>query len=261
MVDMRLNFVLKIFQAWFGQRNNLRIALSSVGDVVITTDTDGNVTFLSPAAQHLTGWTQADALGNALHSILKVVHEDGRFAGEEPAAKALREGVAVEWANHTRLIGKDGAQMPVAGRAAPIRDAKGNVAGTVLVFQNMTGWTGQGRHERDPLSYSERIIATVKEPFLVLDESLQVKTANRSFYQTFRVTQGDTEGALIYDLGDGQWNHPDLRALLDEVQSGSRAFSDCYIKRNFPTIGGRTMRLNARRLEPSISPPGLLSSR
>jgi PAS domain S-box-containing protein len=258
MFDMRLNFVLKILQAWFGQRDSLRIALSSVGDVVVTTDTDGNVTFLSPAAQHLTGWTQADALGKALHSILKVVHEDGRFAAEDPAAKASREGVAVEWANHTRLTGKDGAEMPVAGRAAPIHDAKGNVAGTVLVFQNMTGRSGQGRRAQDPLSYAERIIATIRAPFLVLDESLQVKMANRSFYQTFRVTQDETEGVLIYDLGYGQWNRPDLRTLLDEVQSGSQAFSDCYVKHNFPTIGDRTMRLNARRLEPSNSRPGLI---
>jgi PAS domain-containing protein len=73
MFDMRLNFVRKILRAWFGQRDSLRIELSSVGDVVITTDTDGNVIFLSPAAQHLTGWTQADALGNALHSILKLL--------------------------------------------------------------------------------------------------------------------------------------------------------------------------------------------
>ncbi|SOE97189.1 PAS domain S-box-containing protein [Burkholderia sp. D7] len=258
MFDMRLNFVRKILQAWFGQRDSLRIALSSVGDVVITTDTDGNVSFLSPAAQHLTGWTQADALGNALHSILKVVHEDGRFAAEDPAAKALREGVAVEWASHTRLIGKDGAQMPVAGRAAPIRDARGNVAGTVLVFQNMTGRSGQGRHAQDPLSYAERIIAAIRAPLLVLDESLQVKMANRSFYQTFRVTQDDTEGDLIYDLGDGQWTRPDVRALLDGVQSGGQAFSDCYVEHSFPAIGERTMRLNARRLELDNSRPGFI---
>jgi PAS domain-containing protein len=125
-----------------------------------------------------------------------------------------------------------------------------------FVRQILQAWFG--RHARDPLYYAERIIATIREPFLVFDESLQVKAANRSFYQTFRLTQDDTEGVSIYDLGDGQWNRPDLRALLDQVQLGSQAFRDCYVKHNFPTIGKRTMRLNARRLEPSNGRPGLL---
>ncbi|AME28196.1 hybrid sensor histidine kinase/response regulator [Burkholderia sp. PAMC 26561] len=116
----------------------------------------------------------------------------------------------------------------------------------------------QGLRARDLLSYAERIIVTIREPFLVLNESLQVKMANRSFYQTFRVTQGETEKVSIYDLGDGQWNQPDFRALLDDVKSGSQAIGDCYVKHNFPTIGDKTMRVNARRLEPGNSHPGLI---
>lgn len=116
----------------------------------------------------------------------------------------------------------------------------------------------QGLRARDLLSYAERIIVTIREPFLVLNESLQVKMANRSFYQTFRVTQDETEKVSIYDLGDGQWNQPDVRTLLEDVKSGSQAINDCYVKHNFPTIGHKTMRVNARRLEPGNSHPGLI---
>jgi PAS domain S-box-containing protein len=236
----------------------LRVTLSSIGDAVITTDISGNVTFLNPVAQSLTGWTQEDAVGKSLDVVFKIINEETRLPVEDPAAKALREGVVVDLAKHTLLIAKDGTERPVEDSAAPIRNAKGNVAGAALVFRDATERRRQEQHVQDALTYADNIIATMREPFLVLDEDLRVKTANRSFYQTFHVSQEETEGCLIYDLGAGQWNNPGLRTLLDEVLAGRHAVSDCNVEHDFPEIGKRIMLLNARHFESIKSQSGLI---
>jgi PAS domain S-box-containing protein len=248
----------EIAEALREQREWLRVTLSSIGDAVITTDIYGKVTFLNPVAQSLTGWTEEDAVGKSLDIVFKIVDEETRLPVDDPAAKALREGVVVDLAKHTLLIAKDGTERPVADRAAPIRNGKGNVAGAVLVFRDATESRRQEQHVQDALTYADNIIATMREPFLVLDEDLRVKTANRSFYQTFHVSQEETEGCLIYDLGAGQWNNPDLRTLLDEVLAGRHAVSDCHVEHDFPEIGKRIMLLNARHFESIKSQSGLI---
>ena len=74
----------------------------------------------------------------------------------------------------------------------------------------------QEPHER-PASMAERIIASVREPFLVLDQHLRVKSANRAFYLQFQATPDETEGRCVCDLGNGRWDLPDLRSLLQEA--------------------------------------------
>jgi len=108
------------------------------------------------------------------------------------------------------------------------------------------------------LAHAEDIIATLREPFLVLDESLRVCTANAAFYRDFRVSQDETEGRLIYDLGDGQWNIPQLRTLLGQVQSEVHSVEDFAVEHTFPEIGCRIMLLNARRLPVESGSPGVI---
>ena len=96
--------------------------------------------------------------------------------------------------------------------------------------------------------YAEDIIATVREPLVVLDAELKVVTANRSFYRTFQVEPAETEGRLVYDLGNRQWDIPRLRELLEKVLPTNTAFDDYAVKHDFETIGLRTMLLNARRI-------------
>ena len=107
------------------QREWLRVTLSSIGDAVITTDTDGLVTFLNPVAESLTGWTQAEATGIPLETVFKIINEETRRIVENPATRALREGLVVGLANHTLLIAKDGTERPIDDSAAPIRNAGG----------------------------------------------------------------------------------------------------------------------------------------
>jgi PAS domain-containing protein len=102
--------------------------------------------------------------------------------------------------------------------------------------------------DRPASDYAEAIVQTVREPLLVLDAHLRVKLANRAFYQTFKLPLDKPIGRLIYELGDGQWNIPNLRKLLDELLPTNGHFDDYLVEHDFPDIGRRTMLLNARRL-------------
>lgn len=97
-------------------------------------------------------------------------------------------------------------------------------------------------------AYAQNIVDTVRVPLLMLDSSLRVKSANRAFYQTFRVSAEETEGSLIYELGNGQWDIPGLRTLLEEIIPLNSVFNDYELEHSFPAIGRRVMLLNAREL-------------
>jgi PAS domain S-box-containing protein len=125
-------------EALHEQREWLRVTLSSIGDAVITTDTKGSITYLNPVAISLTGWSQEDAAGIPLDLVFKIINEETRQTAENPATRALREGLVVGLANHTLLIAKDGTELAIDDSAAPIRNANGEVAGVVLVFRDVT---------------------------------------------------------------------------------------------------------------------------
>jgi PAS domain S-box-containing protein len=118
-------------------RDLLQTTISSIGDGVITTDATGKVAFLNPIAQSLTGWTQAEAAGKTLEEIFNISDEETGAAVDNPAAKVLREGIVASLTDHTVLTAKNGRQIPIDDSAAPIRGAKGNVTGVVLVFRDV----------------------------------------------------------------------------------------------------------------------------
>jgi len=120
------------------QREWYRVTLSSIGDAVITTDTQGKVTFLNPVAEMMTGWKTAEAAGRPLENVFDIINEETREPAINPVAKVLREGTVVGLANHTALIAKDGTQTSIEDSAAPIRDASGNITGAVMVFHDVT---------------------------------------------------------------------------------------------------------------------------
>ena len=105
---------------------------------MIATDTEGNVRFLNSVAQELTAWKEHEAEGQPLGSVFKIVNEQTRKTVENPALRALKEGVIVGLANHTILIARDGTERPIDDSAAPIRDADGKTVGAVLVFRDIT---------------------------------------------------------------------------------------------------------------------------
>jgi len=108
--------------------------------------------------------------------------------------------------------------------------------------------TGMNEQVTAARNYAESIVATIAEPLLILDKSLRVKSANGAFYKTFKVTRQETESVLVYDLGDGQWNIPRLRELLEEILPQKAAIHDFDVTHNFPAIGERVMLLNAQEI-------------
>ena len=180
--------------------------------------------------------------------MFRIVNEESRRTVENPATRALREGVVVGLANHTLLIARDGTERSIDDSAAPIRDDQGTVAGVVLVFRDITDRRQLERGIADARAYAENIVATVREPLVVLDAELRVRSASRSFYRTFHGTPEETEGRYLYDLGNGQWDIPRLQTLLEEILPQNGHCDDFEVEHKFEHIGRRTMLLNARRI-------------
>ena len=120
------------------QAERLRTTLASIGDAVITTDLHGRITNMNAVAESLTGWANADAIGQTLDAVFKIVNEETRGGVENPATRALKDGVIVGLANHTVLIARDGSELPIDDSAAPIRCKEGEIVGCVLVFRDVT---------------------------------------------------------------------------------------------------------------------------
>lgn len=97
-------------------------------------------------------------------------------------------------------------------------------------------------------TYIRTVVDTLREPFLVLDEDLKVISANKTFYSFFKVIKHETEGKRVYDLGNGQWNIPKLKILLEDILPKNTHFEDFKVEHYFPIIGQRVMMLNARQI-------------
>ncbi len=98
------------------------------------------------------------------------------------------------------------------------------------------------------LDFAEAIVETVREPLVILNQNLQVMKANKSFYAAFHATPGETEGRLIYDLGNGQWNIPKLRELLENILPAHSTFRDFEVTHEFEHVGRKVMLLNASEI-------------
>ncbi len=176
------------------QGERLRTTLASIGDAVITTDTAGRVTNLNTVAEALTGWANAEAVGRPLDEVFRIVNEATRRPVENPAFRALEEGVIVGLANHTVLIARDGRERPIDDSAAPIRSEGGEVVGCVLVFRDI----------------SERYEAERQ----LRDKDAQLRLAIRA--ADMIVWRWDLATGLVTRLGDAP---PDPPELFEQVMA------------------------------------------
>lgn len=139
-------------KALFNEKEKILVTLQSIGDGVITTDTEGRVEILNPVAERLTGWSSRDAVGRVLDEIFIIKNEITNRAIENPVSKCLASGQIVTLANHTILESKDGTQYPIEDSAAPIMDKNGNIIGVILVFHDVSGT----RHLARQMAYQAR---------------------------------------------------------------------------------------------------------
>lgn len=102
-------------------------------------------------------------------------------------------------------------------------------------------------------TYIKTVVDIVREPVLVLDKDLRIMVANDSFYQIFQTEKKETEGKIVYDLGNGQWNIPALRKLLEDILPKNTFFKGFEVIHEFPAIGRKVMILNARQIHSRLS--------
>lgn len=112
--------------------------LRSIGDAVVVTDACGRITFMNGVAEHLTGWTQTEAVGRDSREVLRFVTDLTYKEVESPVAKVIQTGAVVTLANHVLLLARDGREIPIEDSGAPVRDPKGNLIGVVMVFRDVT---------------------------------------------------------------------------------------------------------------------------
>lgn len=125
-------------EAIAAEKERLAVTLRSIGDGVITTDTQGNVQLMNRVAEELTGWSQREAQGQPLASIFNIIHEVTRLPCESPVEKVMASGGIIELTNHTVLISRNGTERFIADSGAPIKDMNSVTLGVVMVFRDMT---------------------------------------------------------------------------------------------------------------------------
>lgn len=161
---------------------------------------------------------------------------------QRDAAKSLQSLQTIEQEVHAA----DGRFF--MARFSPYRTLDDKIEGVVISFINVTDREEAAQLVKEERSYAEAIIATVREPLIILDKDLRVISASPSFYETFEVKPEETEGKFIFDLGNHQWDIPALRRLLEEILPERTEFQDFEVEHTFESIGQRTMLLNAREI-------------
>ncbi|MGH9829880.1 MAG: CHASE3 domain-containing protein, partial [Blastocatellia bacterium] len=154
----------------------LKVTLASIGDAVIATDTNGCVTFMNPVAQTLTGWMQWEASGQPLDRVFNVVNEYSRQPVENPALRAIREGLVVGLANHTVLIAKDNTEIPIDDSGAPIKDTVAGILGSVLIFRDIR----ERRRQEKDLAQLAEIVDFSDDSILSKDLDGTIRTWNKA---------------------------------------------------------------------------------
>src|SRR6476619_7569320 len=182
----------------------------------------------------------------------RLIYELGNGQWDIPALRALLEDIMA-----TSSVFNDFElehTFPVIGRRVMLLNGRKLRPGShteflVLAMEDVTERRRSEANLKAIETYAQNIVNTVREPLLILDTTLRVRSANRAFYQTFHVTSEETENRLIYELGNGQWDIPALRTLLEDVVPKSSVFNDFELAHTFPVIGRRVMLLNARKLQ------------
>jgi two-component system, cell cycle sensor histidine kinase and response regulator CckA len=169
--------------------------LRSIGDAVISCDTEGKVEFLNLVAEKLTGWREEEAKGRLLKEVFNIVNETTHEEVENPVTRVLKEGLIIVLANHTLLIAKDGTERAIADSGAPIMDESGKIIGVVLVFRDQTE---ERRLERE-VEQSEVLLRSVMDRLPVgiavnsVDPVVNFSYMNDNFPKFYRTTRETLE--------------------------------------------------------------------
>ncbi len=188
-----------------------------------------------------------EQLGNELaqtHEDMRSITEDQEAANEE-----------LQSANEELLSSSEEAQSLNEELETSKEELQSTNEELIVVNQELINLN---EHVTEEKEYAEAIIATIREPLLVLDKTLRVKTANHSYYKAFSVKETEVEGKLIYELDNQRWNIPALRKLLETILPEKSVLNDFEITQTFSTISERVMLLNAREITKAHSEEKLI---
>ncbi len=230
------------------RESELRSTLYSIGDGVIVTDKEGKIMMMNPVAERLTGWIEAEAKDKPIQEVFNIINEFTREPVENPVKKVIRLGLVVGLANHSVLISRDGKEYPIADSGAPIFNPAGNLIGTVMVFRDQTEERRAQRRLEEAKEFAESIVATIRNPLVVLDPELKIIEVNRAFIATFRVKSEEIIHRSLIEIEGGLWNIPELKQHLEEILPQNTTFEDLEITIDSKKIGRRILLLNGRRL-------------
>ena len=219
--------------------NDMNNLLAGTGVGTLFVDQQLRISRFTPAATQLINLIPTDVGRPVGHIVSNLVGYDRLVEDVQAVLDTL-----VPKETEVQTTAGDWYQL----RIRPYRTLDNVIEGAVITFVDITRSKQVEEALREARELAESIVATVREPLVVLDEHLQVVSANQAFYSTFRVEPGGTLGQVLYELGNGQWDIPALRQLLEEILPQNATFDDFEVTHEFEQIGRRTMLLNARRI-------------
>jgi PAS domain S-box-containing protein len=200
----------------------LRVTLASIGDAMIAADAKGRVSFMNQVAESLTGWKQEEASGRPLEEVFDIVNERTRGSVENPALRAIREGVIVGLANHTVLIGKNGTETPIDDSGSPIRDPEGNTLGAVLIFRDITERKRAEEAIHEQREWFRVTLSSIDDAVIATDTNGAVTFVNHVAESLTGWTREDAAGQslekvfrIVNESTRQQVENPALRAMRD----------------------------------------------
>ena len=208
--------------------------LDSIADGLVILDREWRYAYINAYAARIFGQPRSELIGKCVWDLFPFIVGTEM---ERQMRRAADEQVTCEFQGNDAA-----AERSYENRAFPTPDG-----GVAVYFRDITERRQHERLIESARAYAESIVTTVREPLLVLDKDLRVVSANRSFYATFKVEPAETERRAVYDLGDGQWDIPRLRTLLEEIVPANAWFDDFEVEHDFERIGRKSMLLNARR--------------
>jgi two-component system CheB/CheR fusion protein len=223
-----------------GAYNDLANLLGGINVPVVILDTDLRIRRLTPATEKSLNLIPAD-VGRTLRDVRLSVDVPDL---EEKIRRVIDTATSVE----EEVQNRDGNAflMQIRSYLSPER----RIEGAILSFLDISGLKVTHKKLAAALEYSNAIIETTREPLVVLDGALRVRTVNRAYCETFRIPREETENRVLQDVGNGEWNVPRLRELLLNVLPRDHQVRDFRIETKIPHVGQRTLLINARRLPP-----------
>ncbi|CCG42242.1 PAS domain S-box protein [Magnetospirillum molischianum] len=176
------------------------VTLNSIGDAVISTNMDGVITFLNPAAEELTGWRHDEAVGLNLSEVFRVISEDDRQSVVDPVARVIATGEIVGLANHTLLLARDGREIPIHDRAAPIRAQDGRLLGVVMVFEDNAARRAAERELAAERRLLRALIDSLPDLVWLKDTEGRFIICNTMFERFVGYPEAEIVGRTDYDL-------------------------------------------------------------